>query len=79
MLLCKLALMGRVIDRSSPNNVVAREGLEAGAHNLLNRADTITMEGNLRIRSYSHIHANRSVTATANPRRGIGTTKVREL
>jgi hypothetical protein len=46
---------------------------------LLNRADTISLEGNSRKRSYKHSHANRTVTETTSPRRGVGTREVRKL
>jgi hypothetical protein len=47
--------------------------------NLLNIVHTISLEGNSRKRSYIHSHANRKITETTSPRRGVGTTEVREL
>jgi hypothetical protein len=49
--------------------VVACEWLEAGAHNLLNRADTFIMEGNWRTPSYSHNHTEGQ--SQRQPNRGL--------
>jgi hypothetical protein len=46
MLLGRLAFCGRGGDRISPNKVVAREWRETRAQNLLNRANTFSVEGN---------------------------------
>jgi hypothetical protein len=46
---------------------------------VLNRANSLIMEGNYRMRSCSHNHANRKVIETTSPSRGVGTTKVKQL
>jgi hypothetical protein len=63
--LCELAFCGRAVDRSSPNQVVARECRETGAHNLLNHANTVSVEDNSRKRSYCHSHANMTTSLHA--------------